>query len=109
MADRKGRSIMNIVLNSYLGTMFYDSKNTSKNIHDGFFIYNMINNTIEKIGVGSIIQLVRDNARNNIVASRLLARRHPSIFWKFCGGTHYKSYAERNYNNQTNSECHCHG
>lgn len=53
--DRKGWSIMNMILNSYSGTMFYDSKNTSKDIHNALFIYNLINNAIEKIGEGSVV------------------------------------------------------
>lgn len=51
--------------------MFYDSENTLKNIYDGFFICNMINNTIKKIGEDNIVQVVTDDASNNIATSRL--------------------------------------
>jgi len=83
--DRKGRSIMNLVLNCYSGTMFYESENTSKDIHDGYFIYNLINTTIEKLGEECVVQVVTDNASNNIAASKLLDVRRPHIFWTFCG------------------------
>lgn len=38
MDDWRERSIMNMVLNYYSDTMFYKSDNTSKGIHDEFFI-----------------------------------------------------------------------
>lgn len=84
--DRKGRSIINLILNSYSETMFYELENTLKDIHDGFFIYNMIN-IIEKIREGCAEQVVTNNASNNIAAARLLVGRRPSIFWTFYGAT----------------------
>jgi hypothetical protein len=83
--DRKGRSIMNLVINCYSGTMFYESENTSSDIHDGYFIYKLINKTVEKLGEGCVVQVVTDNASNNVAAAKLLEVTRPHIFWTFCG------------------------
>ena len=61
-------------------TMFYESEKTSKDIHDGYFIYNLINTTIEKLREKYVVQVVTDNASNNIAASKLLDVRRPHIF-----------------------------
>ena len=78
--DRKEMSIMNLVLDCYSSTMFYESENTSKDIHDEYFIYNLINITIEKLGKEYVVQVVTDNASNNLAASKLLDVRRPHIF-----------------------------
>jgi hypothetical protein len=83
--DRKGRSIMNLVINCLSGTMFYNSENTSADTHDGFFIYKLISNTIEELGENCVVQVVTDNASNNVAAAKLLEVARPQIFWTFCG------------------------
>lgn len=74
--DQKGRSIMNLVIHAYAGTMYYDSKNTT--------VRDLVTTTIKKLGEESVVQVVSDNALENIVASKCLALTHPSIFWTFC-------------------------
>lgn len=73
---------MNLILKSYLSTMFYDSQNTSKDMHNGFLftILATLSRRLEKV----VAQVVIGNASNNIAASRLLTSRCPSIFWTFC-------------------------
>lgn len=51
----KGVSIINLVLNSYSESMSYELENTLKDVHNEFFIYNLINNTIEKIEDGCLV------------------------------------------------------
>nr|GEX87903.1 hypothetical protein [Tanacetum cinerariifolium] len=56
--DRKRRSIMNFCVNSREG--------------------------IEDVGPQNVIQVVTDNAANNMAAAQLLVNKRPSLFWTSC-------------------------
>ncbi|ESQ55887.1 hypothetical protein EUTSA_v10026863mg [Eutrema salsugineum] len=62
--DMKRRSIMNLCVNSRGGTCFLSSKDTSKDSHN--------------------VQVVTDNATNNVSAARMLRDKRPNIFWSGC-------------------------
>ena len=80
----KRRSIMNLCVNSRGGTCFLSSKDTSKDSHTGEFIFNYIDQCIEDIGADNIVQVVTDNATNNVAAAKMLKQKRPRIFWTGC-------------------------
>ncbi|ESQ30701.1 hypothetical protein EUTSA_v10012177mg, partial [Eutrema salsugineum] len=83
-SDMKRRSIMNLCVNSRGGTCFLSSKDASKDSHTGQYIFNYIDKCIEDIGAEKIVQVVTDNATNNVAAAKLLKEKRPSIFWTGC-------------------------
>ncbi|KAL1207419.1 hypothetical protein V5N11_007013 [Cardamine amara subsp. amara] len=82
--DMKRRSIMNLCVNSRGGTCFLSSKDTSNDSHMGEYIFNYIDQCIEDVGAEKIVQVVTDNATNNVAAAKILKQKRPRIFWTGC-------------------------
>ncbi|XP_042380460.1 uncharacterized protein LOC121972910 [Zingiber officinale] len=83
-SDRKRRSIMNLCVNSRLGTIFLSSKESSDEIHTSQLIYEYVEQCIQKVGPENVVQIVTDNASNNMGAAKLLKEKRPTIFWTSC-------------------------
>ncbi|XP_019158581.1 PREDICTED: uncharacterized protein LOC109155351 [Ipomoea nil] len=82
--NRKRRSVMNLCVNSNLGTIFLSSKECSLDSHTSQYIYEFVEHGIEQVGVENVVQVVTDNASNNMGASKLLKEKRPTIFWTSC-------------------------
>jgi hypothetical protein len=84
--DQKRRSIMNLCVNSCIGTSFVESMEVSAESHTGEFIFEFVDRFIEKLGAGAehVVQVVTDNASNNMAAKDLLYIKRPHIFWSSC-------------------------
>ncbi|XP_010445192.1 PREDICTED: uncharacterized protein LOC104727821 [Camelina sativa] len=83
-SDRKRRSIMNLCINCKEGAMFLSSKDCSDDSHTGEYIFAYVNECIEKLGGDHVVQVVTDNATNNMAAAKLLKEVRPTIFWTSC-------------------------
>ncbi|XP_025819127.1 uncharacterized protein LOC112895392 [Panicum hallii] len=82
--DQKRRSIMNMCVNSCVGTSFIESKEVSAEAHTGQMIFELVDGFIEKVGEERIVQVVTDNASNNMAAKDLLYVKRPHLFWSSC-------------------------
>ncbi|XP_052177733.1 uncharacterized protein LOC127791758 [Diospyros lotus] len=82
--DRKRRSIMNLCVNSNAGTVFLSSKESSDEAHTSELIFEYVDKCIEQVGPQNVIQVVTDNAANNMGAAKLLKLKRPNIFWTSC-------------------------
>lgn len=85
--DRKGRSVMNIMIHCSSGVAFWLSKNVSSSTHDGKFIFDFLDEAIdspESPGEENILQIVTDSASNNMAAAKLMALKRPKLFWTSC-------------------------
>ncbi|KAJ9553011.1 hypothetical protein OSB04_017056 [Centaurea solstitialis] len=79
-SDRKRRSIMNLCVNSRLGTVFLSSKEFSDVAHTSEYV----DKCIDEVGHENVVQIVTDNASNNMGAAKLLKLKRPKIFWTSC-------------------------
>jgi hypothetical protein len=84
-SDRKKRSIMNLVTNCAAGTTFLSSKEMSVVSHTSEVIFELVDKAIEEIGEDEVVQVVINNASNNMGAKKLLFAKQPHIFWTSCG------------------------
>ena len=75
---------MNMCVNCSIGTTFLESKEASAESHTGEFIFQYVDSCIEKIGAEKVVQVVTDNASNNMTAKALLSVKRPNIFWSSC-------------------------
>ncbi|GJZ75180.1 ribonuclease H-like domain-containing protein [Tanacetum coccineum] len=83
-SDRKRRSIMNLCVNSKLGTVFIGAKDFSDKAHTSDHIFEYVDKCIEDVGVENVVQVVTDNASNNMGAAKLLHEKRPKLFWTSC-------------------------
>ena len=111
--DKKRRSIMNLCVHCKLGTVYLGSKEVSADAHTSQYIFDYVDECIEKIGmifevssllslidfhnivgadfeifhlVGAenVVQVVTDNASNNMGAKAMLKSKRPKIVWTSC-------------------------
>ena len=82
--DMKRRSIMNLCTNTSEGTTFIKSKEMSDVSHTSGVIYELVDKAIEDVGAENMVQIVTDNASNNMGAKALLQAKRPNIFWSSC-------------------------
>ncbi|CAN1813048.1 hypothetical protein LINPERHAP1_LOCUS26738 [Linum perenne] len=80
--DMKRRSIMNVVTHCAEGTSFINSKDTSGIAHTSDVIFDLVDNAIEEVGAEHVVQVVMDNASNNMGAEALLLEKRPNMFKK---------------------------
>ena len=83
-SDRKRRSIMNLCTNCAEGTEFISSKEMSDVSHTSEVIFELVDKAIEDLGPENVVQVVTDNASNNMGAKKLLLEKRPQIFWTSC-------------------------
>ena len=67
-SDRKRRSIMNLCTNCAEGSSFISSKEMSDVSYTSEVIFELVDKAIEELGPDDVVQVVTDNASNNIGA-----------------------------------------
>ncbi|GJY04072.1 putative transcription factor/ chromatin remodeling BED-type(Zn) family protein [Tanacetum coccineum] len=80
-SDRKRRSIMNLCVNSRMGTVFLSSKECSGEAHTSEYIYEYVDACIQEVGAEHVVQIVTNNAFNNMEALKVT---RPKNFWTSC-------------------------
>ncbi|XP_062014339.1 uncharacterized protein LOC133730841 [Rosa rugosa] len=83
-SDRKRRSIMNLCVNCKEGTTFLSSREDSLQSQTEAYIFEYVDNCIEEVGPQNVVQVVTDNATNNMAAGNLLKIKRPNLFWTSC-------------------------
>ncbi|XP_070678439.1 uncharacterized protein [Malus domestica] len=83
-SDRKRRSIMNLCVNCKEGTIFLSSNECSSEAHTGEYIFEYVDKCIEEVGSQNVVQVVTDNASNNMAAATKMLEKRPHMFWTSC-------------------------
>ncbi|XP_043687630.1 uncharacterized protein LOC122638845 [Telopea speciosissima] len=68
--DKKGRHLINFLVNSTEGTFFLGPVDASSQIQDAKMLFEFLDNKIEEIGEENVVQVVTDNASNYVAAGR---------------------------------------
>ncbi|XP_022025633.1 uncharacterized protein LOC110926187 [Helianthus annuus] len=82
--DRKGRALINFLVNTPRGSMFVESVDASSYSHTGKNMFKLFDRLIQEVGPKDIIQLVTDSASNNVAAGKLVEEKYPHIYWTPC-------------------------
>ncbi|XP_019181680.1 PREDICTED: uncharacterized protein LOC109176742 [Ipomoea nil] len=56
----------------------------SSEAHTSQFIFEYVEHGIEQVGENNVVQIVTDNAINNMGAAKLLKEKRPRLFWTCC-------------------------
>ncbi|XP_043703201.1 uncharacterized protein LOC122653288 [Telopea speciosissima] len=82
--DRKGRHLINFLVNCTEGTFFWGSVDASSQIQDAKMLFELLDSRIEEIGEENVVQVVTDNASNYVAAGRLLMEKRKKLYWTPC-------------------------
>eukprot|EP00267_Zea_mays_P045068 XP_020397306.1 uncharacterized protein LOC103634292 [Zea mays] len=83
-SDRRGRHLINFLVNSPEGTYFLESVDASSEVHDAYMLADLLEKKVDEIGRDKVVQVVTDNGANYKVAGKLLMERIPTLFWSPC-------------------------
>jgi len=82
--DMKRTSIMNLCTHTSEGASFMKSKEMSDVSHTSEVIFELVDKAIDELGAENVVQIVTDNASNNMGAKTLMLEKRPNIFWSSC-------------------------
>nr|XP_045083750.1 uncharacterized protein LOC109738638 [Aegilops tauschii subsp. strangulata] len=83
-SDKRGRHLINFLVNSPEGTFFLESVDASSVCHDGDMIADLLEKRILDVGKENVVQVVTDNGANYKKAGHLLMERMPTLYWTPC-------------------------
>ena len=81
---RNGKMIINILVNSPIGSVFLGSVDASNESTNSTKMYKLFESTIKRIGPENIVQIVTDNASENVKAGSMMMGVYPHIYWTPC-------------------------
>ncbi|KAH0650540.1 hypothetical protein KY284_030452 [Solanum tuberosum] len=81
---RTGKMIINVLVNSPKGSLFLESIDASDSSTNSIKMFSLFQNTIEKNGAENVVQVVTDNAAENVKAGDMLKGVFPHIYWTPC-------------------------
>ncbi|KAL6513274.1 hypothetical protein OROGR_020760 [Orobanche gracilis] len=82
--DRKGRSLINFLINTPRGSMFVESVDASSYSHTGQKMFELLDRFIQRVGPDDVVQVVTGSASNNVLAGKLLEDKYPHLYWTPC-------------------------
>jgi hypothetical protein len=82
--DKRGRHLINFLVNSPEGTYFLESVDASSEVQNAAMLAGLLEERIERIGKDKVVQMITDNGANYKVAGKFLMERIPTLFWSPC-------------------------
>ncbi|XP_037404559.1 uncharacterized protein LOC119267293 [Triticum dicoccoides] len=83
-SDKRGRHLINFLVNSPAGTYFLESVDASSECQDARMIADLLEKRIEDVGKEYVVQVVTDNGANYKAAGKILMERIPTLYWSPC-------------------------
>ncbi|RWR92200.1 hypothetical protein CKAN_02140800 [Cinnamomum micranthum f. kanehirae] len=82
--DKKGRTLLNFLVNCPKGTMFVESIDASSYSKDAENMFQLIEKFVERIGEANVVQIVTDSAAANVLAGKFLEAKFAHLYWTPC-------------------------
>ncbi|XP_042485608.1 uncharacterized protein LOC122065818 [Macadamia integrifolia] len=82
--DKRGRHLINFLVNCPLGTYFMGSVDVSSESQYADILFQMLDRKIEEIGEDNVVQVVTDNAANYVAVGRMLMQKRSKLYWTPC-------------------------
>ena len=68
--DRRGRTLINFLVNSPKGSVFIESIDASSYVKSGAKMFELLDKFVKRIGPSNVVQVVTDSASNNVYAGK---------------------------------------
>ncbi|KAJ4979567.1 hypothetical protein NE237_010347 [Protea cynaroides] len=82
--DKRGRHLINFLVNCTEGTYFMESIDASLYIKDANLLFQLLDKKIEEIGEENVVQVITDNTANYKVVGTLLMNKRSQLYWTPC-------------------------
>ncbi|XP_028101977.1 uncharacterized protein LOC114301249 [Camellia sinensis] len=82
--DKRGRTLINFLVNCPRGTMFVESVDASSYSKDGQKLFELLDKFVEKVGKENVVQVITDSAAANVLAGRFLEAKYEHLYWTPC-------------------------
>ncbi|XP_028125745.1 uncharacterized protein LOC114322598 [Camellia sinensis] len=82
--DKRGRTLINFLVNYPRGTMFVESVDASSYSKDGQKLFELLDKFVEKVGKENVVQVITDSAAANVLAGRFLEAKYEHLYWIPC-------------------------
>ena len=76
--------IINILVNSLIGSVCLGSVDASNESTNSTKMYKLFESTIERIRPENVVQIVTDNTSENVKAGSMMMGAYPHIYWTPC-------------------------
>ncbi|KAJ0505182.1 putative HAT dimerization domain, ribonuclease H-like superfamily [Helianthus annuus] len=83
-AAREQRTSVNILVNSFTGTVFMESVDASSYTESVSEMCRLLNSFVERIGEANAVQVITDSGSNSVLAGKMLMETRPNLFWTPC-------------------------
>nr|XP_004237097.1 uncharacterized protein LOC101247009 [Solanum lycopersicum] len=81
---RNGKMIIKFLVNSPISSVFLGSVDASNESTDSTKMYKLFESTIKRIELENIVQIVTNNASENVKAESMMMGAYPHIYWTPC-------------------------
>ncbi|RWR88536.1 hypothetical protein CKAN_01755500 [Cinnamomum micranthum f. kanehirae] len=82
--DKKGRTLLNFLVNCSKGTMFVESIDASRYSKDTEKMFQLIDKFVEHIGEVNVVQILTDSAAANALARKFLEAKYQNLYRTPC-------------------------
>ncbi|XP_028082295.1 uncharacterized protein LOC114283626 [Camellia sinensis] len=82
--DKRGRALINLLVNCPRGTMFVESVDASSYSKDGQKLFELLGKFAEKVGKDNVVQVITDSVVANVLAGRFLEAKYEHLYWTPC-------------------------
>jgi hypothetical protein len=82
--DGRSHTILNFLIAFPKGTMFLKSVDAYDRVKDAQLLLHPLDEVVVEVGVENVVQVITDNASNNVATGRMLEEKHPTIWWTPC-------------------------
>ncbi|XP_070010172.1 uncharacterized protein [Nicotiana sylvestris] len=79
-----GKMIINVLMNFSGGSLFLESIDASDASTGHIKMFTLFQNTIEKIDPSKVVQVVTNNASENVKAGGMIERAYKNVYWTPC-------------------------
>nr|KAJ0209892.1 hypothetical protein LSAT_V11C400211820 [Lactuca sativa] len=82
--DRKGRALINFLVNTPRGSMFLEFVDASSYSHTRENLFKLFDYFIKETRPDHGVQIVTDSVANNVLAGKMVEAKYPHIYWTLC-------------------------